>query len=62
MACPHLEDGRRKAKRYRLALTIFLKLSWAYMRKSTTLDGCGYSSGIEYLTGLDMGVELPMHG
>jgi hypothetical protein len=27
MARPHLEDGRRKAGRYRLALTIFPKLS-----------------------------------
>jgi hypothetical protein len=55
---PHLEDGRRKAERCRSTLIIRHKLSWSDKRSSTTLDGYGYPSGVEYLIGPGMGVEL----
>jgi hypothetical protein len=54
----HPEDGRWKVERCRPALTIRPKLSWIDMHNSTTLDGYGYPSGIEYPTGPGMSLEL----
>lgn len=58
-ARPHVQDERRwKVRCCHSALTIHPKLSLADRHNSTTLDGYGYLSNIEYPMGLGISMKV----